>query len=512
MNTEVRLGRKEAKRQRTAQEQQTYRDRKAESRGRAAIVSDFTEFTHLFKEAGLPDADDLSVFIDRLIVEYREGPSDPNDYDLLIFDPALIDLSTLPIGVLDHKELRLPDTLIPGNRSELLALCERLIVRSHNRELIAYVVAGWPECAASRRDIRDGRSDAIDTAIEHLHRHVDRLWHLSGVSPAMYAAIVTGRHGQALKLLRHHGAPGNFTTQIIIDLIVRQGLIWCCNDLQLILARGRAAAANPFGALLSTSQVELKPERIANDLKPYLLLLRVALGLYATLREEHHPHRPKPVPNDLPDYDHARRLGAAITHDLDLLVTGLSLDRTPLDRLVGQIRKARTHGNKRLWRILDKPVTANELSAHFSGMWFSGLSHVQVAGVTILRYLQAENEIGHMVGELRPVAAPARPSASDGIAMPPFDHIALHLGWRGHARDLLHLYRRETLRDKTAPKTNASLTHRSKNAGNDVIDVAITFLANRPQRRISDHTGHVASNERTFYLVDIIPEARLARG
>ncbi|WP_294045621.1 hypothetical protein [Sphingomonas sp.] len=509
---DVKLGRKEAKRQRTAREQQTYFQQKSASRQRNAVVSDFTEFTRLFEEEGLPVADDLTSFIDRLIIEYREGSGERSDHDLLIFDPGLTDLSTLPIGVLDHKELALPDALIPRSRDDLLSLCECMIVRSRDRELIAYVVAGWPDCTVSRRDIRNGSSDAIDAAIAYLHRHVDRLWHLYGSAPAMYEAIVAGRHGHALKRLRNKGAPGNFSREIIFDLIARQGLIWCCNDLQLTFARSRIAAANPFGALVSAGQIELKPERITNDFKPYLLLLRVALQLYATLREEHDPVRPKAVPEGLPDNPQARLLGAAVKHDLDLLVLGLGLDRTPLDSLVERIRSLQTYGNKRLWRILDRPLTQNELTAHFSGIWFAGLSHVQIAGVGVLRYLQAEAYIEHMVQEWYPQKGTSRAIPRDGIAMPPFDANYLGAAWNGHAKDLLHLYRRETLRDKMAPEPGVSLTHRSKNAGDASLDIACAFLSGRSQRRIGDHAGHINSVERTFYLIDIIPEARLARG
>jgi hypothetical protein len=146
-----------------------------------------------------------------------------------------------------------------------------------------------------------------------------------------------------------------------------------------------------------------------------------------------------------------------------------------------------------------------------SGLWFSGLSHVQVAAVTILRYLQAETWIERLVGEVYPVMDAEAPEARDGTAIPPFVAGELSSGWRDHARDLLHLYRREVLRDKTAPEPGKSLTHRARNAGNLSIDKALVFLRARPQRRIGDDVGDAASVERSIYLMDLIPEARLSR-
>jgi hypothetical protein len=242
-----------------------------------------------------------------------------------------------------------------------------------------------------------------------------------------------------------------------------------------------------------------------------LLLLRTLLTKYATIDEETHPYFAKPAPQDLPDDVHARILGAAARHDLDLLVVGLNTDRVALDQLVEYMRDMRGCADERVRAILDQPVTANELEAHFSGLWFSGLSHVQVASVTILRYLQAEAWIEQLVRERYPSADTPRSATRDGTAMAPFDADALLSGWRDQARDLLYLYRREALRDKSAPKPGRSLAYRARNAGNLSIDKALVFLHGRPQRRIGDDAGDMNSVERSFYLIDLTPEARLAR-
>lgn len=323
----------EAKRQRTAREQQTYDRQKAASRTRYSVVQD-DRFIEILKVAGLPEPDELEAVIETLVATYQDGPGDPSIHGNLIFNSDLIDLSTLPPGLLDHKELPLPTATVSRSRADLLALCERMIVRTRNPELIAYVVAGWPGCAASRAEIRQAEPIAIMEALASLDHHADRLWLLSGMSAPMYQAIVTGRFGTALRMLRHKGPPKNFTSESIRSLIARHGLIWCCNDLQLILARGRAGAHNPFGRLLDVQQIELKPERVANDLRRYLALLRLALDLYSTTAEENDPSDPKAMPAALPDDGLVNNLGVRIGHLLGPLVAGLAKDRAALDRLI----------------------------------------------------------------------------------------------------------------------------------------------------------------------------------
>jgi len=511
VNSEVRIGRKEARRQLTARERQTYDRQKTASRGRKLTIRNDTWIAVLLK-AGLPAPEALEKVIDTLIAEHREGGNGPDLHADRLFDPGLDDLAQLPVGLLDHKEPPLPDTLIPRSRDDLLALCERMIVLSRNPELIAYVVAGWPDSNVSRSEIRHGRRDAIDAATKLLERHVSELWRLNGVSTPLYEAIVTGRHGSALRILHSKPTPMGFTADGLQRLIERHGLIWCAHDLQLIVARARVAAENPFGAMIHGNHVELKPEAIANPLRRYLILLRLVMDLYATQAEEHDPIAPKPVVDELPkDADSTiSSLAGRIRHSLGPMVAELVEDRTALDGLVVKMRTEKFHRDSPIQKILEQPVSANELSAHFSGIWFSGLSHVQVTGVAVLRYLQAERWIKRLAQEWHPDARIRTRIERDGPAMPPFDASEMASGWKGHARDLLQLYRRETLRDKMAPVPDVSLDPYS-NAGDEVIKVARQYLGGQPQRRIEDCVGDVDSTERTLYLLDPIPETRLTR-
>lgn len=503
---QIKRSRKELAHEANMQASLTRKKQKAASKQRTTL---FTDFEVILENCGLPDAANLATTIDALICACREGRGPTNDHDLLIFDPMLVDLATLPIGVLDHKELPLPAALIPRTREALVAHCERMIVRSRSPDVIAYVVAGWPGCDVNRVDIRYGHNDAKDRAQQFLERHVSMLWQLSDRASDLYEAIICGRHGSALRLLETARLTLGMTRPEIERLIQQHGLLWCTNDLQLILARSASGARNPFGLLASTTQVEMKPERAVNDMKRHLILLRLFIDLYATTNEEQDAVAPK-QPGLVPEGDElAQLLQRRITMSMNRTGVNPMALRPKLDALIERIRTMRTYGAELWWQELARPVTANGPPAHFSGIWFSGLSPVQAAAVTVLRYLQAETWIRRMVIERTPNAGIA--SVRENPAMPRFDARAFYTGWKEQAKDLLFLYRREVLRDKMAPTAESTLSMRAKNAGTDPIEIAKTFLDKAPARTIGDDHGDPASEARTLYLLDVIPESRLAR-
>lgn len=502
---QVRRSKKELAHERNAVSSLLHKHYKAKSK---TLTTQFRDVDLLFKEYGLPDAEQLLASIDALIAEYREGRGRVEDHDLMIFDPECDDLTTLPIGVLDHKELPLPDALIPQTREALLRHCERMIVRSRKSDLIAYVVAGWPGCDVARTDIRMGSKEASLRAQEYLSKHVSTLWLILGQSRDLYDAIVCGRHGSALRLLRTIRLAGGLTEKAVRQVIAEQGLLWCANDLQMNVARGALGARNPFGQLASTTQIEMKPERPINDMKQHLSLMRLALDLYATSAEENDELAPKPlakVPDDELAQTLARRLETAANLDgRDLMAL-----RSKLDDLVVRIRSNPTYGADIWWKELAKPVKANGSDAHFSGLWFSKLSHVRAAAVTVLRYMQAECWMERLLRERKPESD--RSAAREDVAMPLLDVAELGPDYLQAAQDLLFLYRREILRDKMVTKMAATLAGTSKNAGAETITAGLQFLMQARPRRIGDDEGGRESLARTMYLLDVIPESRLCR-
>lgn len=487
MRKEVRLSKKEQKRLRTAQEQGTYERHKAASRRRTMSLREWDE---IFKTHGVPGPAELQRVIEKLIVEFRDGGVHAKDYGLWIFDPRRTDLTKLPIGLLDHKEEALPPELLPNSRDDLRLLCERMIIRNRNLELVNFVVDGWP-----------GEGEPA----QKLNQHITDLWHLSSVKPDIYRALLCGQHYRVIEYLWRQQPPKPFTRQQLRRLLLCQALLWCTNDIQLILARNALAERNPFGAMIISKKTKLEPARIVNDLRGRMVLLRTLLDLYVTRAAEATGGETAEVPDDPVAKLLERRIEQhAASKQIDLL----SL-REKLDEIVPHLKRLLAAGGTKFWRELEKPVTSDELSKHFHGIWFAGLSNLRSSAVPLLRYIQAEAELGSMIEELV-IEKGKRVEARRGTALPAFAASRLKHGWKSRAKRLLHLYRQQLLVDPDRTKKDRKPTDRIT-SGWTAIEAALTFLDERGERLIEHHHGNAGSVERAFYLLDIIPEARLHR-
>ena len=487
MKHQVRLSKKEQKRARTQREQQTYDRHKRQSRNRSLTIRDWGDF---FSKFGIPAPSELRAVIDRAILEFRDGGISPSDYGLRIFDPECVDLTSLPIGLLDHKEEELPLALLPQTRGELEAHCERMIIRNRDEQLVDAIAEGWPGRESGRTKF---------------NKHVTELWLLRRVDPDLYRFTLCGQHNEVLYQLKRKGVPREFTFERVIQILVRHGLLWCTNDIQLILARNALGERNPFGLLVSSDYRKLEPVRIVNDMRGHLLLLRTVLALYATIEEEEHGKAMSAVPES----SLATVLNNQVKHQADINGVDLLSLRSKLDSVIPVLRRFLKKDGKRFRRELDKPVENNELGKHFAGIWFSGLSNVQAAAVPILRFLQAEADLEGMIRNLIPIKG-VKVEAREGTALPAFDVARLNGGWRDRAKDLLFLYRQQLLGDSDISKDSEKRAVRSPNAGWEAIKVALDFL-NNGERLIPDDHGDENSARRTYYLLDVVPETRLYR-
>lgn len=491
MTKVVRLSRKEKKRNETSLEKQSRKKHKQASRSKTNTVRDWG---HIFTKHGVPGPAELQSVIDKLIIEYRDGGVEPCDYAQRIFDPSLRYLTELPVGLLDHKEEALPRDMLPqgpGGKDELRALCERMIIRNRNEALIKLVVDGWPGTASWDQKL-DG--------------HVGDLWRLSQVDFDLYRSIVCGQHGEVLLRIKRKEVPTSLAEDFLIRMLVRHGLLWCTNDIQLILARNALADRNPFGMLVSSDYTRLEPTRIVNDLRGHFVLLRLVLDLYVTTAAAGDG---KEEQDDVPDDPIAKLLKSRIEHHAKTNSIDLLALRPKLDVMIPHLEKILAKGGKRLRRELEKPVSANELEKHFHGIWFSGLSNVPASAVPLLRYLQAEAQLEQMIRDLIPVKS-KKVEARLGTTLPAFSEDLLLDGWRTRAKELVYGYRRELLKDAGHPK-DPDRTTGTENAGWAAIQKASGFLVDRGERRIEDCVGDENCPRRTYYLLDIIPEARLHR-
>ena len=497
MSKEVRLGRKEQKRDRNAKRQQVFDHRKpetdrqrqtrkrhnAESKSRSSSVKDLFV---IYQQCGVPGPAELLEMIQELVDNTRFDGIPVDQHAAAIFDPELEDLTTLPVGLLCSKEEALPKELLPTSRADLLALCRRMISRNQDEHLILTVLEGWPG-----EGLRE----------QKLEHHVSDLWRLRFAESRLYEAILCGQHGEGIFALRHGRIPKGFSSDSLIQILVRHGLLYCTNGLQLNLARNAVAEKNPLNALISTDYTKLEPTRVANDLVPYTVLLKVLLGLYVTEAES---DSDTPEPAEVPNDPIAKSLEASLRFDARQRHLDLMTLRPVLDQTVPFIKQLLAHPDASFLHGLERPISANELEKSFSAIWFSGLSNLQASAVSVLRYIQAEVELEQEIRRLVPqLGGPFE--VREGTALPAFSPKRLN-GWRNRAKDLLHAYRQAHLKD---PDAKIGKVRKDK-TGATAINKAKDFLIERGDRLIPDHEGSATSPRRTYYLLDVIPEHRLA--
>tara|TARA_B100001167_G_scaffold189037_1_gene153184 strand:- start:2154 stop:2957 length:804 start_codon:yes stop_codon:yes gene_type:complete len=261
---------------------------------------------------------------------------------------------------------------------------------------------------------------------------------------------------------------------------------------------------NPLEALASTSMTQLKPENIANQARRLFVILKKVLADYATSAEQAEG-KPLATIDDMPEtiLPLYRQIEAAAKFN------GINLGNSvsQLDSLIQYIRNTPIPGLA-VWReILESPVSENELRSSFNELWFSGLSGTQAVSVSILRYLQSERAIVGLLDE-RDGQHPRR--LREHTAMPPFNAKALGANWFTAAKDMLFMLRRDILKDKDFNDEGYNYPEREPTAGRKPIEKARDFLIGRGQRKVTDFEGGFADAGRTFYLLDVIPEHRLA--
>ena len=94
--------------------------------------------------------------------------------------------------------------------------------------------------------------------------------------------------------------------------------------------------------------------------------------------------------------------------------------------------------------------------------------------------------------------------------MPPFDAEELGADWFTAAKDMLFMLRRDILRDKDFKDEGYDYPDREPAAGRNPIQIAKAFVTERGQRAMTDDESEFGDVRRTFYLLDVIPEHRLA--
>lgn len=499
MSREVRIGRTERKIARNALSKTAIATKlrhKKSTKQRSARFGDLGEVVEAVITGKPTDLDAVIAVLQRHF--YYGGIAEKHFADA-IFDPALGDFTRLPMGVVDQKEELLPPKLIPKTPSALRAHCERMIVLSQEEELINTVAAGWPGTGGGK---------------ERFQQHLFDLNHLREHHTPLYRALVSGRHRIVVLALRNgqYGQQGRrlldgFEIERLRRALICHALIWCCHDIQLILARNALAERTPLGNLISSDHVALAPERVMNEARDWRPMLDFVVESY----RGHVPDRSRNRDENETDFSAHPTVGLLRTQiEFQAKTRGIDPEQgfERLNELLDGIAERLTDPDADFFRQSAEDRTENSMEKSFHAMWFSRLSCVQASAVPILRYVQAEQRIGALLDELVPVSGRMTPARA-GVALSAFDKAGLRRGSNERARNLLYVYRRAILDDKDLMSRSKDGA-RDKASGEGAIVKAGQFLKECGERLIVDHHGPQDLAARTFYLLDIIPEWRLA--
>ncbi|MFK4004436.1 hypothetical protein [Qipengyuania sp. NPDC077563] len=480
------------------------KSKKKESSKKSRKKDVFLKIDEALLGSGLSLPADLTYFINAAFNELISGlPQSQANYSAM-FDQSIKSLRELPIGLLSEKECPLPIDFLPSGEHAIYIHCRWMISTCGSDDYINAVVAGWPSAKISRSEIRRRFLIEPSAGTAHLRRHASKLAQLERTDFELYRSIVCGRHRSAFQILQKSQERVSLPTADVRLLIAEHGLLWCAHDLQLITARSAKAEENPLETLASSSMTQMKPENVANQARRLFLILKKLIADYTTSQENISGKRLATL-EDLPVglvSLHEQISAAAKFHGINFANSA-----NQIDKLIEFIRVTPLPGNE-VWRdILNEQVSENGLPSSFNALWFSGLSATQSVSVSVLRYLQSEQEIFNLIDE-RDGSHPRR--LRKDTAMIPFDPEKMDARWFEAAKDILFMLRRDILKDKDFKNEGYAYPQRQPSAGRLPILKAKNVLIKWGQRSARDFEGDFANPGRTFYLLDVIPEHRLA--
>jgi hypothetical protein len=302
----------------------------------------------------------------------RYGGMNPRQRWLKRSDPSIIDLSTLPIGLFDHKSFVLPRRYLPKSRDELARFCRRLIDRGEDKLHIELMLRRWP-------------------AGWNLDHHVDALWAIRCHNRKLFEDIVRGREGRALCRLSSFESVGEVPVEHVRGHIARHLQLWCAEDVQIVAIRARVSFTAPFGWLLSTTMKVVKAGTVLRVMERIHKLMKAALHDFVVgeVRED----ASKPTGKEAKLIHHYARQHieanqkAVQTYQVELNDSIPHL-RSRIDEMGERLNYYRTYmtenipvRNKR-----GKLRRRDNSLRHFHPIWYSNLSPTAGMAVALFRY------------------------------------------------------------------------------------------------------------------------------
>lgn len=443
------------------------------------------------------DMESLKVELARL---YRGTP--PDEYHRLstIFDPDIRDLAELPIAYFDTKVFCLPSDMMPLDKAGLLEFCISLIDKGRNTEHVRIMSANL-------------------TASKELSEHVERLWNIRQIDKDLFADVICGYHGRAIATHKAHFrndvSPAEFKALLSDHL-----LLWSAMDVQMVACGAKVVTERPLGSFLKSDMVSVKGgtfHRLAEDMldgsKFSLFTPQGTTG-----------NNVKSSPKGMPLNAKVNRHKLQNTLDLRASRKGINpkADAVIIDRAQDVVQWAQEGFNPlidktsslRFYSTVDGAVDARDNSQlEFHQIWYSGLSALSAAALSLIRFATAENHIKGLVEaaygdpdepgvrNVRPLPAPPKTLKKKS-----------ELGDR--VLDLLFSVRRVHLRDynlATRTEVGLSLTRDPlDDAGWTAVKKAHSFLVSERERQLhSDDAGNATNHQQTYWRLDVIPDCRL---
>lgn len=437
---------------------------------------------------------DLPSVFDKLYTRFRYGGLAPDDRLSRIFDEHF-DLASLPIGLFDQKASSLPDSKLPISKGELTEFLRRLIHVGGDTALIDAVLATW--------------NVTIDD-------HAEAVWRLHGEHPELFDDIVSGRLGSAARRLRRRESPQIDPREDVLEIVVRQALLWCAMDVQMVTARARVSFTAPLGRFLSSTMRAIKPQTVLKLMRKAEALLETILSIYRTQEREPFAERHTGLRGTV-----ARTIAhRAVSSLKGATQEQVSSIRDELDRTIPYVRTTLSEPSKSVSEVCAKvrtdrePEHDNSLSS-FHALWYSGLSPLAGMAVALIRYAQAEQHIRNLVCN----TAHHESGAGSSIPLQPLPPLPREgtelVRFRERALFLADHYRRAILRDSDYRSRSRDARFDSRDpldrSGLTFVGAAVEFLHRCGQRDGDAHRRSAADEDAlTFFALDVVPELRLA--
>ncbi len=436
--------------------------------------------------------------------EGHYGGLSENDQPKVLFDAAHT-LEEVPLGILSHKEEPLPVELLPTSSQELLDLCTRLISVVPDKHLVALIVSGWPA----------GNLVGLET-------HVANLWHLRESDYDLYRYLVCGQHYCARTRALEGRRPEGWTQAAFDHVLARMALLWCARDVQVTFARNARLESNPFGTVaapslpsgkrlfLDSSYRVLSPETVVEIARPDHAMFERTLAMRGKPEKDQKNFLKNEGMNSRRfrrAHGDAKRSYAGGSGRVSSFLVHEQVARAKEE-------KERLEQTNPFWRHLANPVAEPPLARTFAQLCLTGLTVVTANAVSILRYCQAEKEIEQLIARTEDAGA-HRPFSG---SMSGYTAATLDAAGMKRARNLLRAYRaRFPDKDFASVSGSAQEPHYPgeilslPGIGQRPLNAAAEFLLRCGARRPEDHHGPIASERRTFYLLDVLPDLRLSR-